>query len=130
MNLDNIARTMKNAFIKMKTPAEVLPPFLLYSVATRRSGMSAYETTSKIISDNAALKILTGENPDGTPNVVNQYTYNIVKHVLDEIKNNAVVQVSIPANSIMVQTNGGNAGGPVVSVGQNIISTVVRGIIR
>ena len=113
----------------MKTPAEILPPFLLYCVATRRSGTSAYRATSEIISDNAPLKILTGENPDGTPNVVNQYTYNIVKHVLDEIKNNAVVQIAIPENSIMVQTNGSNAGGPVVSVGKNIISTIVRGII-
>ena len=69
-------------------------------------------------------------NPDGTPNIVNQYTYNIVKEVLDEIKKNAVVQVAIPAGSIMVQTNGGNAGGPVVGVGSNIISTTVRGLIR
>ena len=114
----------------MKTPAEILPAQLLYCIATKRPGVSASETAAKIISDNAIFGIETGTNPDGTPNVVNQFTYNIVKHVFDEIKRNAVVQISIPAGSIMVQTNGGNAGGPVVGIGSNIISTTARGVIR
>lgn len=130
MNVNEIARKMKDAFTRMKTPAEILPPQLLYCIATKRPGVSASETAAKIISDNGMFGILTGENPDGTPNVVNQFTYNIVKHVFDEIKRNGVVQVSIPAGSIMVQTNGGNAGGPVVSVGSNIIDTIARGVFR
>ena len=130
MNLETIARTMKDAFNKMKTPAEILPAQLLYFTSIKRPGMSAMEAASRVITNNAALGIETGTNPDGTPNIVNQYTYNIVKEVLDEIKKNAVVQVAIPAGSIMVQTNGGNAGGPVVGVGSNIISTTVRGLIR
>lgn len=121
---------MRNAFIKMKTPAEILPPQLLFCTAIRRPGMSASEVASRIITNNVALGIETGTNPDGTPNIVNQYTYNIVKEVLNEIKRNAVVHVAIPVGSIMVQTNGANAGGPVVGVGSNIISTTVRGIIR
>lgn len=130
MNVNEIARKMKDAFTRMKTPAEILPPQLLYCVAVKRPGVSASETAAKIISDNAMFGIATGKNPDGTSNVVNQYTYNIVKHVFDEIKRNGVVQVSIPAGSIMVQTNGGNAGGPVVGIGSNIISTTARGVIR
>lgn len=130
MNVSEMARKMKQAFMQMKTPAEVLPAQLLYCIAVRRPGTSPSETAAKIIADNAALGIATGVNPDGTPNVVNQYTYNIVKHILDEIKRNGSVQVSIPAGSIMVETNGGNAGGPVVSTGYNIISTTVRGILR
>lgn len=130
MNLDSIARTMRAAFNRMKTPAEILPPQLLYCTAIRRPGMSASEVAARIIANNSALGIETGLNPDGTPNIVNQYTYNIVKEVLNEIKKNAVVQVAIPAGSIMVQTNGGNAGGPVVGIGSNIISTTARGLIR
>jgi len=130
MNVSEMARKMKEAFVRMKTPAEILPAQLLYCVAVRRPGTSASETAAKIIADNAALGIATGVNPDGSPNVVNQYTYNIVKHVLDEIKQNGVVQVCIPSGSIMVETNGGNAGGPVVSTGYNVISTIVRGILR
>lgn len=130
MNLDNIARTMREAFNKMKTPAEILPPQLLYCTAIRRPGMSPSEVAARVIENNAALGIETGTNPDGTPNIVNQYTYNIVKEVLNEIKKNAVVQIAIPAGSIMVQTSGGNAGGPVVGIGSNIISTTARGLIR
>ena len=130
MKLDNMAKMMRNAFNLMKTPAEILPPQLLHCLVIRRPGMSPSEVTARIITNNATLGIETGTNPDGSSNVVNQYTYNIVKEVIDEIKKNAVVQVVIPANTIMVQTNGGNAGGPVVGVGSNIISSLVRGIIR
>lgn len=130
MNLDNLARTMRNAFERMKTPAEILPPFLLYCTAIRRPGMSASEVASRVIANNAALGIETGDNPDGTPNVVNQYTYNIVKEVIEELKRNAVVHVAIPSNSIMVKTEGGNAGGPVIGIGSNIINTTVKGLIR
>lgn len=130
MNVQEMARRMKDAFTRMKTPAEILPPQLLYCIAMKRPGTSASEAAARTIADNAALNIVTGTNPDGTPNKVNQFTYNIIKNVLDEIKRNGVVQVSIPAGSIMVQTNGGNAGGPVVSTGYNIISTNVKGIFR
>lgn len=130
MNLDSIARAMKEAFNKMKTPAEVLPATLLYCTAMKRPGISASETAAKIIADNAALGIETGLNPDGSENVVNQYTYNLTKHIFDEIKRNAVVQVAIPVGSIMVEATGANAGGPVVCVGSNKITTTLKGIIR
>lgn len=130
MNINSIAEKMKKAFERMKTPAEILPPTLLYCIAVKRPGVSATEAASKAISEYGKFGIATGMNPDGTPNVVNEYTYTIVKTVLDEIKKNGVVQVSIPANSIMVQATGGNAGGPVTCVGSNIISTTLRGILR
>lgn len=130
MIIDKIADIIQNSLDRLKTPAEVLPAFLLYYTAMRRPGLSPSKIAAEIISNNAALGINTGDNPDGTPNVVNQYTYNIVKCVVDAIKNDGVVQVAIPAGSIVVETNGANAGGPVVSVGTNTINTVVKGIVR
>ncbi len=76
------------------------------------------------------LGIPVDPNPDGSQNMINQYTYNVVKCVFDAIKNDAVVNVAIPSNSIMVQSEGGNAGGPVTTVGRNILSSISKGIIQ
>lgn len=121
---------MDTALNKLKTPADTLPPLLLYATAIQRSGISPSRASSDAITKNGALGISTGVNPDGSPNVVNEYTNNIISAVLDEIMENGVVQISIPPGAITVQAEGGNAGGPVVCVGQNITNTIVKGIIR
>lgn len=58
------------------------------------------------------------------------YTYNIVKSVVEALREDGVIQVSIPANSIIIQATGGNAGGPVTVVGTNIKDTKAYGIIQ
>jgi len=128
--LDKITNIINNAINSMRTPAQTLPAFLLYCVAIKRPGLSASKIASKIISNNEEIGIPTGSLPDGSENLINQYTYNVVKCVIDAIKEDGVVQVSIPAGSIMVQAEGGNAGGPVVCVGSNITNTIVKGLIR
>lgn len=129
-NLDKITNIINGAINSMRTPAQTLPAFLLYCVAIKRPGISPAKITSQIISNNAEIGIPTGDLPDGSPNLINQYTYNVVKCVVDAIKEDGVVQVSIPMGSIMVQAEGGNGGGPVVCVGSNITNTIVKGIIR
>lgn len=121
---------MNNVIDRMKTPAETLPAFLLTSVSIQRPGLSAYKIASEIISNNAAIGIETGKNPDGSPNVVNEYTYNVVKTIVDAIKNDAVVQLSVPVGSLKITAEGGNAGGPVQCIGTNVTPTILKGIIR
>lgn len=130
LNLNTITNVINNALNSIKTPASVLPPFLLLCTAIKRGGMSASRAASSAIASNSSLGISTSENPDGSPNMVNEYTYNIIKTVIDTLKNEAVVHVAIPTGSLSIQSNGANAGGPVVSVGTNITNTVAYGIIR
>lgn len=130
LNIDTIASVIKNTVNKLKTPAQALPPLLLYCTAIKRPGLSPSMITSKVISNNESLGINTGTNPDGSPNIVNEYSYNVVKAVVDAISQDGVVQVAIPAGSLMVQVTGANAGGPVVSVGTNITNTIAYGIVR
>lgn len=130
LTLDKISSIITNTLNKMKTPADILPTVLLNCVAMRRPGLSAAKIAAQIISNNNAIGIPTGLNPDGTPNMINEYTYNIVKCVIDAIQQDGVVQVAIPAGTIMVQTEGANAGGPLVGVGTNVINSVAKGLIR
>lgn len=130
MNIANIVDKLNGLFDKMKTPAQTLPPFLLKASTRCRTGLSAYKTTSKIIERNQQIGIPTGKNPDGSENMINQYTYNIVKGIFDAIQNDAVVHGLIESNSVMVQAQGGNAGGPVICTGQNLLDVITKGIIR
>lgn len=128
--LDKITKVINNAINSLSTPAQTLPAALLYCVAIKRAGLSPSKIAAKVISNNSEIGIPSGTLPDGSPNLINQYTYNIVKCVVDAIKEDGVVHVAIPEGSIMVQATGGNAGGPVTCVGTNIISSIAKGIIR
>ena len=129
MNLAETVEKLLSAMDKVKTPAEKLPPILLKCVSQTRPGLSAYRTTADIIMKNKLAGIPTGDNPDGSPNLINIYTHNVVKSIFDAIKQDANVQVAVPMESLLIQVTGGNAGGPVTAVGTNIIDSAINGII-
>lgn len=130
MTISNIIDSITNTLDSAKMPANVLPPFLLKCTALNRPGLSAYKIASRIIENNKALGIPVEDNPDGTANLINQYTYNVVKCMVDAIKNDASVQVAIPQQSLLIQATGGNAGGPVTCIGSNLLDSIGNGIMQ
>ena len=130
MNISDIIDNITNTLDSAKMPANVLPPFLLKCTALNRPGLSAYKIASRIIENNKALGIPVEDNPDGTANLINQYTYNVVKCIVDAIKNDASVQVAIPQQSLLIQVTGGNGGGPVTCVGSNLLDSIGNGIMQ
>lgn len=130
MTISGVVDIITDAMNSSKIPANILPPILLKSTALDRPGLSAYKIASQVIQNNKSLGIPTEDNPDGSSNLVNQYTYNIVKCVIDAIKNDATVQVAIPAQSLLIQTNGANAGGPLVGIGTNLLDSIGNGILQ
>jgi hypothetical protein len=130
MNISDIIDNITNTLDSAKMPANVLPPFLFKCTALNRPGLSAYKIASRIIENNKALGIPVEDNPDGTANLINQYTYNVVKCMVDAIKNDASVQVAIPSQSLLIQATGGNGGGPVTCVGSNLLDSIGNGIMQ
>lgn len=130
MTISSIIDTMTNTLDSANIPANILPPLLLKCTALNRPGLSAYKIAAQIIQNNKALGIPVEENPDGSDNMVNQYTYNIVKCMVDAIKNDATVQVAIPMQSLLIQATGANAGGPVTCIGSNLLDSVGNGIMQ
>lgn len=128
-NLTNLIKNITYALNVSKTPANILPPMLNKSVSLARPGMSAYKIASEVIKNNNLIGIQTEKNPDGSENVINQFVYNIVKCVVDAIKNDAVVQATVPGGSVLVSSQGGNAGGPISTIGQNMFDSQCTGII-
>lgn len=130
MSIDTLIDKIMGLFNKSKTPAMKLPGLLILATAMQRPGLSAAKITTDIIENNKKLGINTGTNPDGSNNILNEYTYNIVTQVLKAIKDEGVVHVSIPPGSITITATGANAGGPVVVTGMNITPSTGYGIIR
>ena len=130
MNISDIIDNITNTLDSAKMPANVLPPFLLKCTALNRPGLSAYKIASRIIENNKALGIPVEDNPDGTANLINQYTYNVVKCIVDAIKNDASVQVAIPQQSLLIQATGENGGGPVTCIGNNLLDSIGNGIMQ
>ena len=130
MNISNIIDSITNTLDSAKMPANVLPPFLLKCTALNRPGLSAYKIASRIIENNKALGIPVEDKPDGTANLINQNTYNVVKCMVDAIKKDASVQVAIPQQSLLIQATGGNAGGPVTCIGSNLLDSIGNGIMQ
>lgn len=130
MTITDAVNTVTNALESAKTPVNVLPPLLLKCTALNRPGLSAYKITTQIIQNNKAIGIPTDPNPDGSDNKINQYTYNVVKCIVDAIKYDATVQVAIPMESLLIQATGANAGGPVTCVGTNLLDSIGNGIMQ
>lgn len=130
MNISNVVEAISKTMEGVNLPANILPPMLLKCISLARTGLSAYKIASKIIQNNKALGIPTETNPDGSENLINAFTYNVVKEIVEAIKNDATVQAAIPASSLLIEANGGNAGGPIVVTGTNLMDSVANGIIQ
>lgn len=130
MTISSIVDTLTNTLDSTNIPANILPPLLIKCTALARPGLSAYKIASQIIQNNKALGIPVDDNPNGAANLINQYTYNVVKCIIDAIKNDATIQVAIPMQSLLIQATGSNAGGPVTCVGTNLLDTLGNGIIQ
>ena len=123
---DSVIATLENSRMPMQSP----PAMPLFCESQIRPGLSATTLASKIISRLPDIGIPTGPNPDGTENIVNKFVRIISEEVVNAIKDDAVVMSSIPMGYIPVTGTGGNAGGPVLSTGYNILDSISRGIIR
>ena len=130
MNIKNLIELIDGALDAAMKPVNTMAGFLIYATASQRHGISKNIIEAEIISDNNTLGINTGQMPDGTDNVVNEFVHNVVEKVVDTLKDDAMVECVIPKGSIIVEAKGSNMGGPVVAIGTNINDAKGYGLIR
>ena len=92
--INNIMNMVSTAFNTVRKPAQSIPPILLLCEINNRSGLSAISLTSNIIARLPEIGFNTGVNPDGSANMVNQYTKIICEELIKEIQNHALVWCS------------------------------------
>jgi len=130
MNIKSLLESVNTALDAARKPATKLAAIFVYATSVQRPGISKLKIASEIISENASLGIETGKMPDGGDNIVNSFVYNVVEKVVDNLKDDALVECVIPAGSAIIEANGANVGGPVVALGTNINNAKGYGIIR
>ena len=129
--IDKIATTVNSALSALRPPVIPIPPILLLCEILDRPGLSAISLTSAIISRLPEAGIPTGVNPDGSANMICQYTRIVCEEVIKEIQQHAVVNGAVPPGSINVVGTGTAAGiAPVAVTASNVGASAMSGIIR
>lgn len=130
MTITSIVNSLTDRLNSINIPTSTLPPLLLKCISMTRPGLSAYKIASEIIQNNQKLGIPTGPNVDGSENLINAYTYNIIKCMVHALQNDASIQCAIPMNSLLIQATGANGGGSVTCIGSNLKDSISQGIIH
>lgn len=129
--ITKLASTINTAMSVLRPPAIPIPPILLLCEIMDRPGLSAISLTSAIISRFPEIGIPTGVNPDGTPNIINQYTRLICEELIKEIQTNGVVNCALQPGSINIEGTGIAAGIPsVVVTATNVGTALIKGLMR
>lgn len=129
--IDKISTAINGALSAIRPPVIPIPPILLLCEILDRPGLSAISLTSAIIARLPEAGIPTGVNPDGTANMVNQYTRIMCEEIIKEFQQHAIINSAIQPGSINIAGTGTAAGiAPVAVTGVNTLPTGVNGIIR
>ena len=115
---------------RARQPIIPIPAILLLCSVFKRSGASCMLAASNVIKRQSEFGAPTGPLPDGTSNMMNALVYINMCETMRELRENSVVEVVIPPNSIVINSFGANAGGPVATVGTNGTPIKGYGIIR
>lgn len=96
-------------------------------LAKARPGLDSEITTTSVISRFPEIGIPTGPLVNGHPNVMEAYTRVIIEEIYDAIQSEMRVDSAVDAG-MLVNSTGGNSGGPVASVGANPLPHSAVGI--
>lgn len=128
-SISNIFKVISSALEASRTPPPTIPAPLLMAGSKLRPGLSPITIASKIISRQGEAGAPVGVMPSGGVNVSEIMESIRVEEIINAILTDARVDIAIPPG-IALTAQGGNAGGPVVCVGQTIGIGTGTGIIR
>lgn len=128
--LQKIVDAVMGLMEKARAPFIPIPAILLACSVFKRPGTSCMMAAANVMKRQSEFGAPTGALPDGSPNMMNSFIYVNMCETLKELKENGVVEVVIPANSIVIKGMGANGGGPVTITGTNPLPIKGTGIIR
>lgn len=128
-SLKSIFSIISSALDASRTPPPEIPSIMLLAGAKLRPGLSPLMIASKIIARQAEAGAPVGVLPSGGKNVSELMESIRVEEIIDALQSDARIDVAIKPG-IQLTAQGGNAGGPVICVGQTIGVGTGNGIIR
>ena len=133
MNISQITSSINSFFSAINakiTKVVPMPAILLLCAAMSRQGLSPLRSLSNVCKALEELGIPMGANPDGSPNLIISVLNEVFKEVYRSLTEEAVIQGCIEPGAMQVMSNGANGGGPMVSIGTNILPTHTWGVIQ
>ena len=133
MNISQITSSINSFFSAINakiTKVVPMPAILLLCAAMSRQGLSPLRSLSNVCKALEELGIPMGANPDGSPNLIISIIYEIFNEAYRALTEEAVIQGCIEPGAMQVMSNGANGGGPMVSIGTNILPTHTWGGIQ
>ena len=133
MNISQITSSINSFFraINAKiTKVVPMPAILLLCAAMSRQGLSPLRSLSNVCKALEELGIPMGANPDGSPNLIISVLNEVFNEIYRALTEEAVIQGCIEPGAMQVMSNGANGGGPMVSIGTNILPTHTWGVIQ
>ncbi len=119
-NILSICESVTNLIESVRIPATILPSQLVYMGNMGKPGISPMMVASKIISRQSEAGAPYGPNTDGSANVAEAMEAIRVEEIVNAIRDDGQIQISIPPGAIQFTGSGANVGGPVSVVGTNI----------
>ena len=133
MNISQITSSINSFFSAINakiTKVVPMPAILLLCAAMSRQGLSPLRSLSNVCKALEELGIPMGANPDGSPNLIISILNEVFKEAYRAFTEDAVIQGGIEPGAMQVMSNGANGGGPMVSIGTNILATHIWGVIQ
>lgn len=116
MNIEQITNQINqhlDNINKVATKNVPVPAILLLCAAMNKPGLSVLKSTTNICAALESLGIPTGDNPDGSPNLIVKAVNAVVSEIYRAVKEDMGIQGAIPPGSLI--STGANSAGPVVT---------------
>jgi len=129
-SIGNLIQIILAAFTIPQKPVTPLPPPLIMLGGSMRTGISAKEITSRVISRQSEAGAPVGDIWGDGENVMEGLISIVCEEVVYSIQNESVVNVVVPPGIPVSAIGAGNWGAPVVSQGYTTSYKSANGIIR
>ena len=130
MGISEVIKLIQGAFQAPQPPVTPLPPPLVVTGGSLRSGFSSKEVAARIISKQSDAGAPTGDLPSGAENVSEKMEVIRIEEIKKALLNECVVDVVIPPGVPVMAIGIGNLGGPIISQGATTSFAIGKGIIR
>lgn len=131
IGVDQITSAIRNLFTNtLRKPAVQVPAIIMICSLMKRPGLSSIISLGNICKNLSDEGIPTEKLPDGTPNLMTKFANAVTKEIYRALKEDANIQIALPSGALNIQTTGGNAGGPVISTGTNLMPGKGIGLIQ
>ena len=129
-SLNSVLKMVSGAFKTAKPPLTPLPPPLLLTGAGLRTGLSAKDIASRIISRQAEAGAPVGDIFSEGGNVSELMEVIRIQEIISALQLEGKVEIVIPPGVPVSCVGIGNLGGPIVSQGATSSIAVGHGVFR